>query len=306
MEKLIKFSFALIFSLGSIVAVAQDDTQSVGSTHNFKVNVDIDGKHLDDHVGNTYTWLVYKANDSGAPVDDDSDSNDDLASSTNEYTFVGTSTGTNINTVQIQWLQTGNYLVEVAETNAGTGACSTLRRIWISVTAGELDLSIAAVEVDGSDVTELTSCNDMSGQIIPRGSTNFGKSVRYFAFTMKTDDQDWTGNWGFDYTITENNSTGANSAVVEAVTADVDVSTAGKVIVTGNHPKIILKVTVDNTPGPSPTNNITLNLTATSTTPYIVTGGTNTMELAAKDRNNTLGEAYVITASPNTTDISFD
>ena len=319
MKKIVKTTLALVFIFGSFGAFAQADaTHSVGSTHTFKVNTaDPDG----NHTGNTYTWAVYMADATGAPVDVSAPVGDDPATLDTDYALPGgTSSAVDLKTLPIQWLKTGNYLVEVSEANAGTGSCSTLRRIWISVTAGELDLSIAAVKADGSDETVLTSCNDMSGQIIARGGSDFGKSVRYFAFTMKTDNQDWTGNWGFDFTVTESNGSGAlSSAVVEAVTtagaADTDVNIAGSsVTVTGSKPTILLKVSVDNTPGPSDNShpgaaansNITLNITATSGTPYIVAGGSNTMELAAKDNNNTLATAYIITASPNTSDISID
>lgn len=314
MKKLLKLSWVLAFLIASTGAFAQADaTHSVGSVHTFKVNtVDADG----NHTGNSYTWMVYQADADGNAIDADTPKDgDDVATLDTDYALPGgTNTGVDLNELPIQWLKAGDYLVEVAENNAGTGTCSTLRRIHISVTAGTIDLNVFASKIDGSSETTLTSCNDQSGKIITRGGNDFGKSVRYFAFTMKTDSQDWTGNWGFNYTISETNGSGIlSSAVVEAVTADVDASVDGTILVTGNHPLIVLKVTVDNTPGPSDDShpnaaangNITLNISATDASPYIVAGGTNAYELTGS-ANNTLVTPYVITASPNTTDISID
>lgn len=320
MKKILQLTLILSFMLSSLMVNAQTGNpgdgdpfkHTAGSTHTFKVNVGDP-----QHVGNTYTWLVYQADANGNNVDllPAPDGNDDLAVENTHYSLPGgTNSAMDLNELPIQWLQLGNYLVEVAETNAGTGTCSTLRRIHISVTADAIDLVVFASTQAGAVEPTLTSCNDMSGQIITRGSNDFGKTVRYFAFTMKMDNVDWTANWGFDYTITEQNGSGAlSTAVVTAETAGVDVSTPGEILVTGSHPLIVLKVTVDNTAGPSDdthpnaaaNSNISLNFTADDATPYILAGTVKTFELAGS-AGNTLATPYVITASPKTSDITID
>jgi len=300
MKKLLKLSLAFTLTIVSFGAIAQDDTHSVGSVHTFKVNVsDPSG----DHTGNTYTWAVYHNDevigDPGTPAT--------AASGTTEYNFVGDFTGTDIKTAQIQWLKAGDYLVELSEVNK-TGGCSTLRRVNILVTAGDLDLIVLATDVTGVTQTAgaLTSCNDMSGKIIPNADpSDFGKSVRYFTVNMTTDGQDWiAGLWGFEY------STSVVSTVTAVTFADPDVVDTdvtfgvNTVDVALGKAKILLKVETANTPGPSPANDITLNLVASNA--FITTAGGNTNEDVTTNGTNNTPESFVITASPKTSVITIE
>lgn len=302
MKNILQLTLILAISLIAFGAQAQDDTQSVGSVHTFKVNEGEVG-----HAGNTYTWNVMLA---------DANSPSETAADAANFAFIGNNTGVDLSTVKIQWLNVGDYIVQIEETNAGVNTCSTFREISIKVTAGELDLNMFASAVDASKIegAALISCNGSAGALIARGGAEFGTSERFFTFEMKTDGQDWNEAWGFDYTIEESNGSGAlTTAVVTAETAGVTVTGTNVTIPAGNT-RITLKVTFNNTPGPSDdihpdaaaNANIILNMIATAGTPYITAGVNTITELAAKNANNTLGTPYTITASPKTTDIKFD
>lgn len=285
MKRLFKITLVLAISLIAFGTYAQDATHAVGSIHSFKVNVDTDGTtHLSDHVGNTYTWAVYQSDGTTAAV------------ATTDYSFTTTATGADVNTVSIQWLQTGTFFVEVTEANAA-GACTTLRRLEILVSADDLDLIVLASDDAGTTVsgTDLTGCNDMSGEIIDNSTNNFGSSTRYFTVKMTTDTQAWTsGAWGFDFT------TSATSSVTSSTGGTV---TGTSVAVASGTSEVILTVVTDNTPGVSPANDITLNLVASNA--FITTSAGNTSEDAANLTNNT-SDSFVIKASPETSVIAID
>ncbi|WP_054720791.1 hypothetical protein [Marinifilum fragile] len=283
MKRLLKITMVLAISLIAYGAQAQADaTHAVGSVHKFKVNGG--ASHLADHVGNTYTWAVYQSDGST------------LAKAT-DFTFVTTGTGVNVNMVDIQWLNSGTFYVEVTEANA-TGACTTLRRLEILVSAGAIDLLVLATNDGGTEITggDLTSCNDSSGAIIDNTTNDFGTSKRYFTVSMSTDGQAWTsGAWGFDYSTLA-------GATVTTTTSGVTVGATTINIPTGES-SVTFMVEFDNTPGPSPANDITLGFVASNA--FITTGAGNTSELAANELNNTPAE-FVITASPETSKITID
>lgn len=284
MKRLLKITFVLAISLIAFGTYAQDDTQAVGSVHKFKVNVDGSDVHLADHVGNTYTWAVYKADGSSAAVVG------------TDYTYTTADNGVDVNSTNVQWLQAGTFFVEVTEANAA-GTCTTLRRSEILVSAGALDLIVLASDGAGATVSGagLIDCNEMSGKIIANTATDFGSTTRHFTVKMTTDAQAFTtGKWGFDF--------------VTSVTSTVTSSTGGTVtgssvaVATGTS-QVILTVVTANTPGPSPANDITLNLNASNA--YIIAGTVTTNEDAGNSTNNT-PESFVITASPETSVIAFD
>ena len=324
MKNIFKYFVVCLFCVVSVSASAQTTVQSIGSKHLFKVNAvgaSPAYTHHTDHKDNIYTWKVFTS--------DVDEAETGPATNGTEFTFKkydGTTLTladdlldaevtdvANLFAVGIQWNTPGYYLVEVAEINAGTGACATRRRMHINVTAGSIDLAIITSTNVGAVVSgdALTDCNGASNDIIT--GTDFGKTVRYFAVSMATDGQAWNGDWGFDFTVAESNGTGdLTSAVVTNETAGATVS-GNKVTVTGGNPTVVLKVTVDNTPGPSDdthpnaanNHNISLNFTADSGTPFIVSGG-NQFEPGTNDANNTPGDPFVITASPNTSVLSID
>lgn len=279
MKKLLNLTLALAFSIVSLSAFAQDAEHAVGSTHTFKVNVSDPGG---DHTGNTYVWTV--------SLTDGSDV-------TGKYAFVGDSNGVDVKTATIQWLAAGNYWVDLTETNKN-GACSTVRRVNILVTAGAIDLLVVASDDSGnkiSGVDNLTDCNDMSGKIIANDATNFGNSTRYFTVSMSTDAQPWiSGAWGFEFT----------TSVAATVTSSAGGAVTGtSVAVDAGTSQVILAVTTANTPGPSPANDITLNLVGSNA--FITTTAGNANEDAGNVGNNT-PDSFIITASPETTVITIE
>ena len=285
MKRLLKITLVLAISLIALGAYAQSDaTHAVGSVHKFTVNVDGSNVHLADHVGNTYTWAVYQ-NDGTT-----------LAVSGTDYTFISTGAGVNENTVDIQWLQAETYYVLVTEANAA-GACTTLRRLEILVSAGALDLIVLASDNAGTTVAgaALTGCNDSSGAIIDNGSSDFGSSTRYFTVKMTTDTQAWTtGAWGFKFT----------TSVASTVTSSTGGTVTGAdVAVALGTSEVVLTVVTANTPGVSPTNDISLNLVATDA--FITTGAGDTNEAGTNLANNTPA-SFIITASPETSVIAID
>lgn len=289
MKKLLKITLILGFLLGNLGAFAQDDTHSVGSTHTFKVNVsDLSG----DHTGNTYSWVVSLVD--GSDV-------------TGKYAFVGDDNGVDVKTAKIQWLAAGNYWVELTEANK-TGACSTVRRVNILVTAGDVDLLVIASDVDGvqiAGVDDLTDCNDRSGEIIANDATTFGTSTRYFKVSMSTDNQPWiSGGWSFDFTVNQKHGITdiTNGSSVTLVDGNLGSISGTKVTVDAGNSVVILAVAVDNTPGVSTDNDITMNLVASNV--LITTTAGNTLE-GTNLANNT-PESFVITASPETSVITIE
>lgn len=293
MNKILQLSLLFVFVLGGYGAMAQDDTQAVGSSHTFKVNVN---DPANAHTGNTYTWVV-KHNDAGTTP----------AVENTEYAFIGVSTGADIKTATIQWLKAGDYLVELSEANKN-GSCSTIRQVNILVTGGAIDLLVDASAADGNKlgVDALTDCNDQSGMIIANAEpSDFGTSVRYFAVSMTTDTQPWEGAWSFDFVVNQKHGTTdiATPATVALVTGAQGSISGSKVTVNATNSKVILAVTVQNTPGVSPANDITLNLVASDA--VITTAGGDTGEDAGNLANNT-PDSHVIQASPNTSVITID
>jgi hypothetical protein len=283
MKRLLKITLALAISLIAYGANAQDATHAVGSVHKFKVNVDAGGAHLTDHVGNTYTWAVYQSDGS-------------TVATATDFTFVTSGTGVDVNTVDIQWLNSGTYFVEVTEANK-VGACTTLRRLQIEVSASAIDLLVLATDNSGTQISggALTSCNDSSGAIIANGA-GFGNSARYFTVSMSTDGQAWTsGAWGFNYATLA-------GATVTTTTSGGNVG-ATAISIPAGESTVTFKVEFANTPGPSPANDITLGFVASDA--FITTGAGNTNEDAGNVTNNT-PDQFVITASPNTSIITID
>lgn len=285
MKRLLKITLVFAISLVALGTYAQDDTHAVGSIHKFKVNVDGSNVHLADHVGNTYTWAVFQS-DGTSPAIDGTD-----------YTFTTAGNGIDVNTVDIQWLQSGTFFVQVTEANA-LGSCTTLRRLEILVSAGAIDLLALATNENGDQITgdDLTSCNNSSGAIIDNTTNDFGTSARYFTVSMSTDGQAWTsGAWGFDYSTLADATvtTTASGVTVGATTINIPAGQSS----------VIFKVEFDNTPGPSPANDITLGFVASNA--FITTGAGNTSEDAGNLDNNTPAQ-QVITASPKTSKITID
>ncbi|NOU60994.1 hypothetical protein [Marinifilum caeruleilacunae] len=282
MKRLLKITFVLAISLIAFGTYAQDATHAVGSLHKFKVNGG--ASHLADHVGNTYTWAVYQS-DGTTPA------------TATDFVFATTETGVDVNMVDIRWLKAGTFFVEVTEAN-GAGACTTLRRLEILVSAGAIDLLVLASNDSGTEVSGagLTTCNDSSGAIIDNATSNFGNSARYFTVSMSTDGQAWTsGEWGFDFATLA-------GATVTTTTAGVTVGATTINVPTGES-TVTFKVEFANTPGPSPANDITLGFVASNA--FITTAGGNTSEDGTNLANNTPAQ-HVIKASPNTSVITID
>jgi hypothetical protein len=282
MKRLLKITLVLAISLIAFGTYAQDATHAVGSLHKFKVNGG--AAHLADHVGNTYTWAVYKS-DGTTPADPA------------EFAFETAGAGVDVNMVDIRWYTAGTFFVEVTEANAA-GACTTLRRLQILVSAGAIDLLVLASDDGGTEVTGagLTTCNDSSGAIIDNDTNDFGNSARYFTVSMSTDGQAWTsGAWGFDYSTLA-------GATVTTTTSGVTVG-ATKIDIPAGESTVTFKVEFANTPGPAPANNITLGFVASNA--FITTAGGDTSEDGGNLANNTPAQ-HVITASPNTSKITID
>ncbi|MRT94532.1 hypothetical protein [Ancylomarina sp. 16SWW S1-10-2] len=285
MKRLLKITMVLAISLIAFGTYAADAIHGVGSIHKFKVNVDASNVHLTDHIGNIYTWAVYKADKTTAAV------------SGKDYLFTSAGAGVDENTADIQWLQGGTFFVEVTEANAA-GACTTLRRLEIEVSTGALDLMVSASDAVGTTVSgvALTSCNGGSGALIDNVTNDFGSTTRYFTVKMTSDNQPFTtGTWGFDFTpspaSTVSSSTGGTVS-------------GSSVTVAPGTSQVILTVVTANTPGKSPANDITLNLVASNA--YITLGTVTTNEDETKNGANNTPDSFVITASPETSVIAID
>lgn len=284
MKRLLKITLVLAISLIAFGTYAQDATHGVGSIHKFTVNVDASKVHLADHVGNTYSWAVYQADGTTAAV------------SGTDYSFISAGAGVDENTADIQWLQGGTFFVEVTEANAA-GACTTLRRLNILVSAGALDLAVIASDNAGTVITgaALTDCNGGSGATVDNTTNDFGSTTRHFTVTMSTDGQPWiTGAWGFDF------ATSATSTVTSSAGGTV---TGSSVAIALGTSQVVLTVVTANTPGISPANDISLSLDASGA--FITAGTVTTNEDGANLANNS-SESFIITASPETSVIAID
>lgn len=336
MKKLLKLSLALIFVLGSYGVFAQGGTpdnaasHSVGSFHGFQVAL---------HTGNHYEWNVFEVDASGtfdavgtAATDKYKFYTYDPTKTdiTEKYTGLGVDTyeGEDFHKVGIQWLDvntTGKvYAVEVAEYNGASGACSTKRRYFISVSAGQIDFvlealnatSFAAIDLTGVDPADvptikaeaMSKCNSFSGGILanPPATTDLGTSTFFYKISMNTDAQPWNGQWGFDYTWTKANDAGLEVKVVESTSSSTTIGsvTGTSISVNAGHPVAYLKVTIDNVLGTPADADVTMNLGVTTDTPFIRTvadvDGSKQFEPTANNGNNSEATNYVIKASPAT------
>lgn len=335
MKKLLKLSLALIFVLGTYGVYAQGGTpdnaasQSVGSFHGFQVTL---------HPGNDYEWNVYEVgntaadfNAAGTPATGKYkfyDYDPGAADFATKYTGTGVDTysGSEKNKVGIQWLDVNDtdkvYAVEVTEYNGVSGACSTKRRYFISVSADGVDFMIAALNAsDNSVITgtpteaQLTRCNSFSGNILANGldaaakKTALGTTSVYYRISMKTGTQDWNGAWGFDYNLTNTHGTDLAIAVLDAVdgaTAGSADTATGKITVNAGNPVAYLKVTFQNVLGTAADADITFNLSeknadaATGNTTAFITAGTTQFESFEKKAGNKVVTDFIIKASPDT------
>ncbi len=145
----------------NVMAQGSQQTVTVNSTRNYWVNSTNGTTQNTDHEGNGYAWTVYTWD-----VSDDYSASGwtaTAATSGTDYTFEGTSSGTDVFATQIKWLATGNYVVEVVETNAGDG-CTTVRRFGVTI----IDLDLLVVTKDHNDVILTAAgefCNTNAGSI---------------------------------------------------------------------------------------------------------------------------------------------
>ncbi len=157
---------SLLILLGmstNVMAQGSQQTVTVNSIRNYWVNSSDGTTHNPDHVGNGYEWSVYQWDGSVDYSASDWDATATAAASGTDYTFAATSSGTDVFNTQIEWLATGNYVVQVVETNAGDG-CTTVRRF--GVTNIDLDLLVVTKDDDDNILTaDGEFCNTNAGSV---------------------------------------------------------------------------------------------------------------------------------------------
>lgn len=112
-------SFAVLLC-AKVNAQAPDRTVNLTSTHNYSVTL---------HASNTYAWLVYTA---------DASFNKGALASTSDYALSGSG-----NSVAITWKATGNFIVELVETNTH-GCVGPTQSMKITVAQNNSVLQFAA------------------------------------------------------------------------------------------------------------------------------------------------------------------
>jgi hypothetical protein len=177
------------------------------------------------------------------------------------FNFVGATNGTS---VDVQWLATGTYTLQVTETRTDVGGalagCPTVRTISVTVVANAFDI-VAAL------VTDADACATVANPVVDvsadgdNSDDTFGTTTRQYTVSMSGGDSGKA--WSFDYAINDiaaaNNVTGVlvNGAAALSGTINVtDGSTSQTITVVYNTNK-----NTSGTNGQDPDFDIVLTLT---------------------------------------------
>lgn len=156
----------LVVLLGVSVNVMGQGVQQTSSTdvfRNYWVNSSTGASQdVAGHTGSTYLWTIYDWDGTADYAENDGawDAAKVAATSGTDYSFDVTNSATVFNP-KIKWLEGGNYVVQVAETNNG---CSTIRRFGVRVL--DIDLLVVTNDHLGNPLSAVaTLCNTDAGKI---------------------------------------------------------------------------------------------------------------------------------------------
>ena len=245
MKKLVFLLTAVVVTAFSSGVLAQTSGTApyAGATHTYWVNTvdltDASSDHLSSHDGNTYTWEVLRSGGTSADATD--------------YSFITTSTGANIYSVQIKWLAPaiedgGPYFLVVTEED-GTG-CTNVKAVQIdpknafAIVIQNVDETLFDLGADKKWCAPDVTLNLADASI----EYDYGTTTLYY----RVDAQGLATDWSFDYGFTETGKD-ANSAVtafwgvdIASATETLDYTNGGSIEVSGGAQDIIIKVVIEN------------------------------------------------------------
>jgi len=242
------------------------------------------------YTGSTHTYTITKSSIAGTTL---AWTIPDGTSGT-DFNFVGTTDQTS---VQVQWLATGTFTLQVAETRTdlapALAGCPTTRTISVTVTNNTFDVLAALVTDADACATVSNPVTDVSAD----GNNSddvFGTTTRNFTVSMSGGDVAKT--WSFDFSVnditTANKVTGVlvNGVAALSGTINVSANTASQTItvvyntnkntgsVDGQDPDFAINLTISNakdelgTPDSNAGNNVaTYNVKAVPATTGIIT-----------------------------------
>ncbi|RUT78479.1 hypothetical protein [Ancylomarina longa] len=253
-------------------------------------NVQAQNSGTSPYAGSTHTYTITKSS---------------IAATTLAWTISGGTSGTDFNfvgatdgtSVQVQWLATGTYTLQVAETRTdlapALSGCPTTRTISVTVTnntfdvLASLDTAADACATVSNPVTDVSADGNNSDDV-------FGTTTRTYTVSMSGGDAAKT--WSFDYAVsdiaTSDNVAGVlvNGVAALSGTINVPANTASQTITVvyntnkntvgtnGQDPDFAISLTISNakdelgTPDSNAGNNLaTYNVKAVPATTGITT-----------------------------------
>lgn len=271
----------LMFVLVGIGVQAQDGTTPyVGSTHNYKITRGM--------AQSVLAWDVPTGTVGGGGV---------TPVLGTHYSII--SGGGNSESIDIQWLLEGTYVVRFSETRtaaSGYVGCPTTRELTVVVGSNSFDVYAdlitageACATIDPSVVVDVADDGSNTNDV-------FGETERKFLVTAV----DATGDWNFTYTLTHKNG-GVDEAIGDLAVkiGATDISTTGQTVnVTGTSTQTITVTYTTNSNRQD--NDFDLVLTITDARDSLNT----------PDGNGTGGKTndatYIVRALPATTGIITD
>lgn len=243
------------------------------------------------YVGSTHTYTITKSSISGTTL---AWSVTTGAEGT-DYSFVG---DTDAESVSVEWLVAGTYILQVVETRTDvTPACPTTRQISVTVTANTFDLATALV-------TDATACATVSNPVVDVSADGensddvFGTTTRDFTVSMTGGDADKT--WSFDYALTDI-ATDYALTDVTAVSITGGTASGNNVAVAAGVSEVTFSISYSTNKNTSGTNgqdpDVSLALT--------ISNGQDELGTPDSDTTNDVA-TYTINAVPATTGITTD
>ena len=132
------------------------------------------------------------------------------------------------NSVDIEWLVAGTYILQVVESRSDVGfACPTTRQISVTVSANAFDVYAELVSATEECATVVNPVDDVNGNGLNTDDV-FGTTTR--SYKVKMQGGDITKTWSFDYALTDI-ATSFNLGDVTAVTITGGTATGNNIVV---------------------------------------------------------------------------
>jgi hypothetical protein len=256
-------------------------------------NTQAQNKGTTPFAGSTHTYTVVKGSIATTTLAWSVTSGTDGT----EFNYV---TGLTGNTVDIEWLLPGDYILQVVESRTDVGfACPTTRQIAVKVSLNAFDVYAELVTTAEECATVLSPVED--DDVLGDNSTDiFGTTSRDFKVKMTGGDN--TKTWSFDYALTDI-ATSFKLGDVTAVSITGGVATGNNVVVAAGVDEVTFSISYSTNK-----NSAGVNGQDTDFTMELAVSGAED-QLGTPDSDITDGSnkaSYTVKAVPATTGITTD